>query len=340
MLQEFIDVGRVLEEGAVLGGGCLVIVGQVLRRLPRNKLRSLDCHTSRPNLLRMSHRPGPALTVWSVLVLSACGAAASSFHPKFAGTRAGAPHGRNAAHLVEAASVLIVEGASGRVLSAKNADQPRQAASLQKLVTALVIVEAGNLDKPVTVTARDADCPRTKLPKSVGGIYTRRELLQAMLVLSANDAARALARDNSGSEAAFAAKMNSMARRLGATSSVFKDSAGFTVGGQRTTAADMVKILRAAYADPLIRQANATKFLPWRKATGRTAFLRNPNGILHRHLHCPGGKVGYTAAASHCVAIVWEEDGTRLYGVALGGKSDAFWEQFAAVHKVHAHQEP
>ncbi len=281
-------------------------------------------------------RPGLTLALWFVLILSAFQAVARPFHHK----AHGAYYDRNAAHRVEAASVLIVDGSSGRVVSAKNAYQPRQAASLQKLVTALVIVEAGNLDKPVTVTAGDANCPPTKLPKSIGGTYTRRELLQAMLVVSANDAARALARDNSGSEAAFGAKMTAMARRLGATNSVFKDSAGFTVGGQRTTAADMIQILKAAYANPLIRQANASKFIVWRKADGSTQFLRNPLGILHRHLHCCGGKVGYTSAASHCVAMVWEEDDTRLYGVALGGKSDVFWEQFAAAHKLLAHQVP
>jgi len=271
-----------------------------------------------------------------VLILSAGSAAARPSHPKFDASY----HDRHAANRVQAASVLIVDDSSGRVVSAKNADQPRQAASLQKLVTALVIAEAGNLDKPVTVTASDADCPRTRLPKSVGGTYSRRELLQAMLVVSANDAARALARDNSGSEAAFGAKMTAMARRLGATHSVFKDSAGFTVAGQHTTATDMVRILRAAYANPLIRHANATKFLVWRKADGTTQLLRNPLGILHRHAHCCGGKVGYTSAASHCVAVVWEEDNTRLYGVALGGYSDAFWEQLAAAHKLLAHQVP
>jgi len=271
-----------------------------------------------------------------MLVLSAFSAAGRPFLPKVNGSYPG----RNVAQSVDAGSVLIVEASSGRVLSEKNAHQPRQAASLQKMVTALVVVASGNLDKPVTVTAKDADCPRTKLPESVGGTYTRRELLQAMLVLSANDAARALARDNSGSESVFSAKMTDMARRVGAVNSVFKDSAGFSAGGQRTTAADMIQILKAAYANPLIRQANATKFLPWRKATGKTAFLRNPNGILQRDTHCLGGKVGYTAAASHCVAIVWEEDGTRLYGVALGGKSDAFWAQLAAAHKTLAYATP
>ena len=302
----------------------------------KSKLRSLDCPAGEPSLFEVSRRPGLALTLCSVLIFSAGSAAARPFFPKVSGSYPG----RNAAERVEAASVIIVDAASGRVVAAKNADQLRQAASLQKLVTALVIAEAGNLDKPVTVTAGDANCPRTRLPESVGGTYTRRELLQAMLVVSANDAARALARDNSGSESAFGAKMTAMARRLGATNSVFKDSAGFTVAGQRTTAADMVRILKAAYDNPLIRQANATKFLFWRKTDGRTQLLRNPLGILHRHPNCRGGKVGYTSAASDCVALVWEEDDTRLYGVALGGKTNAFWEQLAAAHKLLAYQVP
>lgn len=281
-------------------------------------------------------RSGVALTLLAAAIFSTSSAVARPFHPKFHGSYPG----RSVVDRVEVASMIIVDYASGRVVSAKNAYQPRQAASLQKLVTALVVAEAGELDKRVTVTAKDAECQRTRLPKSVGGTYTRRELLQAMLVVSANDAARALARDNSGSEAAFGAKMTSMAHRLGATNSVFKDSAGFTVAGQRTTAADMVRILEASYANPLIRQANATKYLFWRKTDGKVQLLRNPLGILHRDPHCRGGKVGYTAAASNCVALVWEEDNTRLYGVALGGKSDAFWGQLAAAHKLLAHAVP
>lgn len=243
----------------------------------------------------------------------------------------------SARQLTGADRVAVVDGSSGKVLFAEGATQPVQVASLQKLVTALVIIEAGNLDKMVTITPGDASCPPTKLPQSTGGTYTRRELLQAMLVLSANDAARALARDNSGSEAAFGAKMTAMARRVGAKNSVFKDSAGFTVSGQYSTAADMIKILQAAFANPFIRQANSTKFLNWRQADGKMTQLRNSNRVLHRHPNCRAGKVGYTAAASHCVALVWEENGKTLYAVALGGKKEIFWLQFATVLKLLSH---
>jgi len=299
------------------------------RKKPPN---SLDPYEVRPSLLGM-------VSLTRIVGCLLLAAAATSCAPSVQSAAPGAPSPARGglAGLVQADSVLIVDGASGKALFSKAATQPRQVASLQKLVTALVIIQAGNLDKPVTVTAQDANCPPTNLPNSVGGTYTRRDLLKAMLVLSANDAARALARDNSGSEAAFGAKMTAMARRVGATNSVFKDSAGFTVNGQFSNAADMAKILKAAYANPLIRQANSTKFLNWRQANGKMTQLRNSNRVLHRHPNCHGGKVGYTAAASHCVALVWEENGRRLYAVALAGKNEMFWLQFAVVIKLHAH---
>lgn len=272
---------------------------------------------------------------FSVLLLAAGLAVCLGAVTSLAAT-AGAPGKRAGADLIDADTVLIVDGNTGKVLFEKNANQPREVASVQKLVTAMVIAEAGNLDKRVTVTAQDASCQPTKLPNSVGGTYTRRELLNAMLVLSANDAARALARDNAGSEAAFGAKMTAMARRLGAKNSVFKDSAGFSKPGQHSTAKDMMKIAIAAYKNPLIRQAAGTKFMPWRDAQGKMTQLRNSNRILHRHPECRGLKVGYTAAAGHCSAVVWQEKGRTLFSVVLRGHKEMFWLQLAVAKKLHA----
>ena len=244
--------------------------------------------------------------------------------------------GDAAAALIGAESILIVDGDTGKVLLEKDANRPREIASVQKLLSAMVIIEAGDLDKPVTVTAADASCQPTKLPNGVGGIYTRRQLLEAMLVLSANDAARALARDNCGSESAFGAKMTLMARRLGAKTSVFKNSAGFSAGGQYSTANDAMKIAMAAYRNPVIRDIVATKDLAWRDADGRPTSLRNSNRMLQRHPNCRGLKVGYTAAAGHCTAAVWEEKGRRIFAVVLRGHKEMFWLQLAVVMKLHA----
>lgn len=231
---------------------------------------------------------------------------------------------------------MIITDSSGKVLFAQNPDLRREVASTQKLVTALVISRAGNLDKKVTISAEDANCSPTRLPNSVGGTYTRRELLKAMLVLSANDAARALARDNAGSEAAFGAKMTQLARSVGANNSVFKTSNGLPAAGQFSTARDMAAIGRAAYRDPLIRDAVRTKFLPWRDAKGRPQTLRNSNRVLHRHQNATGMKIGYTGAAGHCLVLSWEEAGRTVYTVVLGGKNELFWVEAALVTSLYA----
>ncbi|MEY4300087.1 MAG: hypothetical protein RIR25_1323 [Verrucomicrobiota bacterium] len=232
-------------------------------------------------------------------------------------------------------AMLVIDG-GGKTLFSQNASTQREVASLQKLVTALVITRAGNLDKQITVTAEDANCSPTKLPNAVGGTYTRRELLQAMLVPSANDAARALARDNAGGEAAFATKMTQLARQLGASNSVFKTSNGLPASGQYSTAQDMVIIARAAYRDPVIRKAVAIKFLPWRDARGRPSSLRNANRLLHRHPNCTGMKIGYTGAAGHCLVASWEENGRTIFGVILGGKNELFWVEAGVVLSLYA----
>lgn len=231
---------------------------------------------------------------------------------------------------------MIIVDSSGKVLFAQNPDLPREVASTQKLVTAMVITRAGDLDKKVTITAQDAACSPTKLPNSVGGTYTRRELLQALLVYSANDAARALARDNAGSEAAFGAKMTQLARQLGAKNSVFKTSSGLSAGGQYSTARDMATIARAAYGDRFIRQTAGTKFLPWRDAKGRSTTLRNSNRVLQRHENATGMKIGYTGAAGHCLVLSWDEAGRTVFTVVLGGKNELFWVEAALVTSLYA----
>lgn len=298
----------------------------------RSVCPNLDCEAGPSTVTAVTLVGRLTACLLVVLGVVACGGPAKSV-----AAGAAVPGKRVSANLVDADSILIVDGNTGQVLFAKNADQTREVASVQKLVTALVILDAGNLDKPVTVTAQDASCRPTKLPGSVDGTYTRRELLEAMLVLSANDAARALARDNAGSEAAFGAKMTALARRLGARNSVFKDSAGFAAAGQHSTAQDMMKIVMAAYENPLIRQATRTTVLPWRRANGKMVQLRNSNRILHRHAACRGMKVGYTADAGHCAAIAWDENGRRLFAVVLRGRSEMFWLQTGVAMKLHAH---
>ena len=128
--------------------------------------------------------------------------------------------------VVTAASAIVLDADSGQVLHQLNADQARQVASTQKLLTALIIAESGNLDARVRVEPVDTLAEPSKLYLKPGEVYERGQLLQILLVKSMNDVARCLARDNAGSIEAFAAKMNAKARALGMTSSHFVNPNG------------------------------------------------------------------------------------------------------------------
>src|SRR6266567_2638046 len=106
---------------------------------------------------------------------------------------------RNKAPKTTAASVIVVDANTGKILYEKNADQTRPAASTQKLLTALIVAESGFLDRPVTVQPTDTMADPVKLNIKAGDTYQRIDLLRALLVKSPNDVARCLARDNAGS---------------------------------------------------------------------------------------------------------------------------------------------
>ena len=219
---------------------------------------------------------------------------------------------------VSAKSAILLDANSGQVLYKKNDTAQRAVASTQKLLTALLVAEAGDLDKKVTIELVDTDCDPTKLNIKPGQVYTRRELLQAMLVRSFNDVARALARDNAGSIEAFARKMNRRVQELGGTSSNFINPNGLPASGQYSTARDMARVARMAYRNPTLREIMNTKNCDFRFSSGKVVPLRNTNRLLRTYSFCNGMKTGYTDAAGHCLISSGSHNGRECIAVVLG----------------------
>jgi D-alanyl-D-alanine carboxypeptidase (penicillin-binding protein 5/6) len=230
-----------------------------------------------------------------------------------------------------AVSVLVIDARTGQVLMEKNADQPRAAASTQKLLTALIVAETGYLDRVVTVQPEDTFAEPVKLNIRPGEKYTRIELLRALLVKSANDVARCLARDNAGSVEAFAEKMNAKAQELGATHSHFVNPNGLPIPDQYTTARDLSIIARAAYANPTIRSIVCLPQLVFRYSNGRTRELENTNKVLRRLPFCNGMKTGYTEAAGHCLIASGSRPGRDIIVVVLGDTKSSVWTDAASL---------
>ena len=228
-------------------------------------------------------------------------------------------------------SVMVVDARTGAVLHEKNADQPRPAASTQKLLTALIIAETGYLDRPVRVEQIDTLAEPVKLNIRPGDFYQRIDLLRALLVKSPNDVARCLARDNAGSLEAFADKMNAKAQMLGATHSHFINPNGLPMPGQYSSARDLAIIARAAYGNPTIRSIVCLPQLVFRYANGRTRELENTNKVLKRLPFCNGMKTGYTEAAGHCLIASGSRPGRDIIVVVLGDTKSGVWTDAASL---------
>lgn len=233
---------------------------------------------------------------------------------------------RKPAPAISAPRAIVIDYESGRVLFQKNADAKCAVASTQKLITALCVLDKGNVQKKFTIAKSDTWVEPTKLGILPGEVYTRRKLVGALLVRSGNDVARALARDNAGSETKFAAVMNRKARSLGMKNSNFLNPHGLTAKGQYSTARDMAICARAAYKNPTIRSITNTRAYTFKFSNGRTKHLTNTNRVLKSVPYCNGMKTGTTRASGRCLISSGTLNGRTAIVVVLGATSQTIWK--------------
>src|SRR5580692_2901126 len=188
------------------------------------------------------------------------------------------PVGEGAPNIV-AQSAAVIDSYTGEFLFVKNENALEYPASSTKILTALLVIEAGDLDKSVTVDLSDTKVEPSNLELKPGEQYTRRQLLYGLMLKSANDVALALARDNAGSVQAFADKMNLRARELGALSSNFENPHGLHNKNHYTTPHDLALIATAAMQQPLFRRIVSTVDYTWLTGAGPVP-LQNHNKLL------------------------------------------------------------
>lgn len=226
---------------------------------------------------------------------------------------------------IHAASAIVVDASSGKVLRAWNADERRAVASTQKLMTALLVAESGGLERSVTIQKSDTWAEPSKLEIAPGEVYRKGDLLRILLVKSMNDVARALARDTAGSVEAFAARMNARAEELGMRDSRFVNPNGLPAVGQYSTARDMAKLAVAAYRVKAIRDAVRLKELRWESPKGEVTTFHNTNRVLSSLEYCNGMKTGYTVAAGFCLVSSAAQGGREVISVVLGDAKEFVW---------------
>ena len=232
---------------------------------------------------------------------------------------------------VKGVSVIVVDARTGDVLLERNSHEKRPVGSTQKLLTSLIVAERGNLDHEVVIEPIDEQAEPTTLQLKPGTSYSRGTLLTALLVKSPNDVARALGRDSAGSLEEFASVMNAKAVSLGATSSHFVNPNGLPADDQYSTASDMSKIARAAYANSILRPIMMTKYLPFRYADGHVHLLRNTNQTMRDNWFCTGMKTGYTEKAKHCLVSSGSYNGRDVISVILGSSKERVFSDSSRV---------
>ena len=217
---------------------------------------------------------------------------------------------------VQARSALLVNAASGEILFSRNPNEPLPPASTVKLLTALLVYERTQLRGEVVVQKADTMVVPSRIPLRAGETVPVRTLVESLLIGSDNDSALALARHTGGSVGKFVAMMNTRARELGCTGSLFKNPNGLPASGQVTTADDLLKIFRAAMAVPELRRICETARLRLQTAVGAQT-IKNHNKLLGVYPGMGPAKTGWTFDSKHTFAAAATRDGHELYLVLL-----------------------
>jgi D-alanyl-D-alanine carboxypeptidase (penicillin-binding protein 5/6) len=230
---------------------------------------------------------------------------------------------------VTARSAYLVDLTTGTTVYAKGADRRVPVASLAKIMTAYVVRQEGALTDIVTISAQDVrhavSSGATRAGLRAGERMTTRDLLYALLLPSAADAAGALARRYGPGTAAFVAKMNAAAQDLGLgdTRYVNPDGLPSPSNGGYSSARDQTRLAEIALGDPVISTVARTT----RHAVAATALhgahtWHNTNDLLASEPGALGLKTGYTRAAGYCLMFAVVRDGHTLVGAVLGDTGD------------------
>jgi D-alanyl-D-alanine carboxypeptidase (penicillin-binding protein 5/6) len=224
---------------------------------------------------------------------------------------------------VDAAAAALVDLDSGRVLFESNPTEPRPIASLTKIMTGLLVIESTRPTEIVTASANATGQAGAELGLQPGEQLSARDLLTALLLQSANDAAVALAEHVAGSVDVFVDRMNERARELRMRDTEFRSPSGLDDAGH-STARDLVRLASEAFLDPTFVQIAATRYAKVPAEAAEPRRLQNRNALLWLYEGSIGGKTGYTAAAGFCLVTAAIRDGLRLGAVVLGAPEQAF----------------
>ncbi|HML37431.1 MAG TPA: D-alanyl-D-alanine carboxypeptidase family protein [Bacillota bacterium] len=241
--------------------------------------------------------------------------------PVYGEPAAGGPESQQSAPLpipdISAQTAILVEANSGEVLYEKNADEKAYPASITKIMTALLAVENGDLDKKVKVSKNAAGVEGSSIYLEVGEKIPLRDLVYGLMLRSGNDAAVAIAEAIGGSKNNFVMMMNKKARELGAYNTHFANPNGLHDPDHYTTARDMALISMAAMKNPEFKKVAGTKTWIANRGEGKYNYFYNKNKVVYQYEGGNGIKIGYTKVAGRTLVASSERNGMELICVVM-----------------------
>lgn len=220
-------------------------------------------------------------------------------------------------------SAILCEASTGQVIFEKNADERRPVASVNKVMTILLTLEAVDegrvsLEDQVTVSPRAASMGGSQAFLDAGERYKLSELLKTVIVASANDSAVALAEHLAGTEESFVRLMNARAEELGLTNTHYANCTGLPAQEHYTTARDVAKLSAQLDLHPIYYRYSTIWMDEIKHRGGRVTSLTNTNRLIRFYPGCDGYKTGSTNEARYCFSATAKKEGMRLIAVVLG----------------------
>ncbi len=221
------------------------------------------------------------------------------------------------AQRITARSAMIMDATTGETIYAQAPDFPAQPASTIKVLTGVISLDALRKNELVEVSQRAAMMPKSKVYLNAGKKYPANDLINAVLLASANDASVALAEKIGGSEEGFAKLMTAKAKSFGATNTVCKTANGLTATGQYTTAHDLAKIFNNAMRN----NEFASRMAVTKVENTDGKIIRSHNRALWQVDGAEGGKTGYTEVARKTYVGKFKRDNNEIVVALMGSEN-------------------
>lgn len=217
-----------------------------------------------------------------------------------------------------AKAAAVIETTTKRKLFVLNEEQRLSMASTTKIMTAITAIErCRDLDEKFEISPKAVGVPGTSLYLRKGDVYSTRELLYALMLISGNDASVAIAEHVGGSTSEFVTMMNDTAKKIGVENTHFANTHGLDADGHYTTAYDLAVITAYALENDTFREIVSTKNTKITNGNGENRYLKNKNKLLSTLDGCIGVKTGFTDDAGRCLVSAIEKDGMRVVCVVL-----------------------